>query len=122
MKKPNSGQGVTPCGVQGQSPCVFCRIIAGEIPCKKVYEDEWAFAFLDNSPICEGHTLVVPKKHYENLHDVPEDILGHVIAAVKRVASKYPVVRIVQNNGAPLQEVFHLHFHVLPGGGTWTKK
>jgi histidine triad (HIT) family protein len=65
---------------------------------------------------------VVPKKHYENIHDIPNDELAHVMATVKRVADNYPVVRILQNNGKPLQEVFHLHFHVLPGGGNWIKK
>jgi len=102
--------------------CIFCRIVNRELPVKVVYEDRYTLAFLDNFPNTEGHTLVIPKKHYVNIHDIPPRELKHVIASVQRVARKYPVCRILQNNGAPLQEVFHLHFHILPGGGTWTKR
>lgn len=101
------------------SNCVFCKIISGEIPGYKVYEDEKVVAFLDANPVSKGHTLVVPKKHVENIHGAEDmqfmwDALVKVSDAVEE-AFDPEGINIAQNNGeAAGQEVFHLHFHVTP--------
>jgi histidine triad (HIT) family protein len=101
--------------------CVFCRIIRGEERATRVYEDERVIAFMDNRPISEGHSLIVPKKHYESIFDVPEEELGYLMKIVKKVAlaiknSESPDgMRIIQNNGrAANQLIFHFHVHVIP--------
>jgi histidine triad (HIT) family protein len=99
--------------------CVFCRIIEGEIPGNIVYEDEEVVAFLDANPVSKGHTLVVPKKHVEDIHGAEGmeymwDALVKVSDAVEE-AFDPEGINIAQNNGeAAGQEVFHLHFHVTP--------
>ena len=101
--------------------CIFCKIVAGKIPAAKVYEDKNVLAFLDIEPVNNGHTLVIPKKHYETILDIPEDLLQKVIVAVKKVARavKQGVnadgINIGQSNfRAGGQEVFHIHFHIMP--------
>ena len=100
--------------------CIFCKIIKGEIPSKKVYEDDRTMAFLDINPVSEGHTLVIPKKHAENLFDIGKDDLLSVIETVKKVAEQRKKdgadgVNIIQNNGKPAgQIVEHIHFHIIP--------
>ncbi len=101
--------------------CVFCKIIRKELPASIVFEDDDVVAFLSNRPVNEGHTLVVPKKHYVNIYDIPEAEASHLFSITKRIAScvKEAMVpsgiRIVQNNGvAAGQVVFHLHIHVIP--------
>jgi histidine triad (HIT) family protein len=100
---------------------LFLKIIKGELPSFKVYEDEYTFAFLTIQPNTKGHTLVVPKKYSENLYDTDEETLAKVITSVKKVALllkkslKADGIKIAQNNerlGG--QAVFHLHFHVIP--------
>ena len=99
--------------------CVFCKIIEGEIPSFKVYEDENVIAFLDTNPVSKGHTLVVPKKHVETIHeadgmDYMWDTIVKVSNAVK-TAFNPGGINIDQNNGEMAgQEVFHLHFHITP--------
>lgn len=101
--------------------CIFCKIISGEIPCSKVYEDDLFIAFLDIRPIRKGHTLIVPKKHFENLFDTPEEearaiyqVTARVAAAVKE-ATGASGINVIQNNGADSgQEVFHSHLHIIP--------
>ena len=100
---------------------VFARILRGEIPAHKVYEDEHTLAFMDVMPQADGHTLVVPKAAAENIFDVPEDALSATILTTQRVASAVkkafdpPGVMIAQLNGRGAgQSVFHIHFHVLP--------
>jgi len=101
------------------SECIFCKIIEGEIPSHKIYEDENILAFLDTTPVSNGHTLVVPKKHVENIHEASEmnymwNGLVEVSNAVKEAFSPEGV-NIKQNNGEIAgQEVFHLHFHIIP--------
>lgn len=103
------------------SDCIFCKIIAGEIPSTKVYEDDHVFAFDDINPQAPVHTLVIPKQHIENLNDEPtKEVLAELFAAVPRVAEikgvKDSGYRIIQNNGAESgQTVFHLHIHILGG-------
>ena len=101
--------------------CIFCQIVSKEAPANVVYEDEQVVAFLSNRPVNEGHTLVVPKKHYENIFEIPEEEAAYLFRVVKRVAVAVrnamaaEGVRIVQNNGwAAGQVVFHLHVHVIP--------
>jgi histidine triad (HIT) family protein len=86
-----------------------------------VYEDERAMAFLSNRPVNVGHTLVIPKKHYENIFEIPEDEIAHLFKIVKQVAhavkraENTESIRIVQNNGeAAGQVIFHLHAHIIP--------
>lgn len=101
--------------------CVFCKIIAGEIPSYKVYEDENFLAFLDIKPINLGHTLVIPKNHYANLSEIPENELRSLILRVKKIAGllskklNFTDYTISENNG-PLsgQSVAHIHFHIIP--------
>jgi histidine triad (HIT) family protein len=101
--------------------CIFCKIIKGIIPCTKVYEDNNCLAFLDISPVNKGHTLVIPKKHYETILDIPEEALKELIAATKKVAEAIhkgmdcPGFCVLQSNfKAGGQEVPHLHFHIVP--------
>ena len=101
--------------------CIFCKIIRGEIPSKKVYEDEHTLAFLDINPASKYHTLVIPKNHCVNIYDVSVDELAKVMGTVKTVVEMYEEqygmkhVNIVNNNGALAgQEVFHLHIHIIP--------
>lgn len=101
--------------------CIFCKIIKKELPAEVVYEDDHALAFLDISPISKGHTLVIPKKHFENVFDIDESSMESLYRAVRNVA---PAVRsgveaegvnINNNNGeAAGQEVFHYHVHIIP--------
>ena len=101
--------------------CIFCKMVNNEIPCYKVYEDKNVLAFLDNSPVNPGHVLVIPKKHYLNLEDIPEDELMNVTKVIKIMAknledklgvSAYNVV--LNNNHLAGQEVLHIHFHLIP--------
>ncbi len=101
--------------------CIFCKINRKESPASVIYEDDHVVAFLSNRPVNEGHTLVVPKKHYENIYDIPEDEIGHVFKVAKRVACAVrdamaaEGIRVVQNNGwAAGQVIFHFHVHVIP--------
>jgi histidine triad (HIT) family protein len=105
------------------SNCIFCKIVRGEAKSWKVYEDENVYAFLDIHPASEYHTLVIPKKHYENIFDVPEAELLAVMAAVKKLTTLYSQklgihnVQIINSSGAEAQQdVFHLHFHIVPRG------
>ena len=107
------------------SDCIFCQIIRKQSPANIVYEDGQVVAFLSNRPVNEGHTLVIPKKHYENIYEIPEDEAAYLFKISKRVA--YAVkdamgaegIRIVQNNGwAAGQVIFHLHVHVIPLAST----
>ncbi|MBN2154931.1 MAG: HIT family protein [Candidatus Lokiarchaeota archaeon] len=101
--------------------CLFCKIISGEIPSLKVYEDENSLAFLDISPFTKGHSIVVPKNHYISLLEFPEEKMQECLSAVKKVAIKLKTkleadgINIMQNNyKAAGQEINHLHFHVIP--------
>ncbi len=101
--------------------CVFCQIIRRAAPASIIYEDEAVVAFLSNRPVNVGHTLVLPRKHYENIYDIPEDEAAYLFRITKRItqavrdAVEAEGVRIVQNNGeAAGQVVFHLHVHIIP--------
>jgi len=101
--------------------CIFCKIAKGETKSWKVYEDDSVYAFLDVNPVNEYHTLVIPKTHYENIFDVPEDELFKVMAVVRKLARLYRDqlginnVQITNSSGAEAQQdVFHFHFHIVP--------
>lgn len=101
--------------------CIFCKIVKGEIPAAKVYEDGNVLSFLDIMPSNKGHCLVVPKKHYEALLDIPDEDLSGVIKAVKKVAKALSLsmgngaYNIVMNNGKEAgQLVQHAHIHIIP--------
>lgn len=99
--------------------CIFCEIGKGNIPAKKVYEDEKYLAFLDLSQTTIGHTLVIPKKHSKNIFELDEDSLD-IMSVVKKVAlilkkTFNPIgINIVSNNERPLQSVEHFHIHLIP--------
>jgi len=101
--------------------CIFCKIVAGEIPCHKVYEDEATLAFADIAPLSEGHCLVIPKSHSGNLFDIPESDLAAVSRAVKKIGNALqkalgqPGLTILQLNGRGAnQVVMHYHTHLIP--------
>ena len=101
--------------------CIFCKIVAGEIPCYKVYEDETVLAFLDIQPVARGHTLVIPKAHYERLDQMPAELAGACAAVATRLSAKVLAAtgakawNLLQNNGrAAHQAVDHVHFHIIP--------
>ena len=101
--------------------CIFCKIIKGEIPCHKIYEDEFTLAFLDISNDASGHTLVIPKKHCKNVIDSDEKTLSRVMNTVKKVSAHYvddcgfDGIDILNANGESAEQtVFHLHFHIVP--------
>lgn len=102
--------------------CLFCKIIAGEIPSKKVYEDALCYAFYDVQPMAPTHFLVVPKAHLSSANDVNEEnaaVVGHIYAVIARLAKEQNLTggyRVVTNCGSDAgQTVHHLHFHVLAG-------
>jgi len=108
-------------GQAQQGKCPFCEIAKGAIPAKKVYEDENTIAFLDINPRNPGHTLVVPKKHFATILDIPVEDAGELFKAVKKIAvavqsgMKAQGVSISQSNGSAAgQLVPHMHFHVIP--------
>lgn len=100
--------------------CIFCKIAKGESPCYKIFENEYVLAFLDISKDLEGHTLVIPKKHFTNVLDCDDKYLAEVIKAVKLISNHYlsigyDGVNVINASGkAAEQSVFHLHFHILP--------
>ena len=100
---------------------MFCAIAAGEIPCFKVYEDDFALAYLDISPFAKGHTLVIPKAHAADIMEIGEDALKELVVRVKRIAAHLKDAlgcdgfHVLQNNGAAAgQTVRHIHFHIVP--------
>jgi histidine triad (HIT) family protein len=106
-----------------ENNCIFCRIITGEIPSKKAYEDELAFAFHDINPQAPTHVLIVPKKHIASLNEASKDdqaLLGHLTLVASKLADQLGVVdggyRTVINTGAGAgQSVWHIHVHLLGG-------
>lgn len=102
--------------------CIFCKIVAGEIPSAKVYEDDKVLAFLDISQVTPGHTLIIPKEHVKDIFDYESAHAGEVFARVPKIAraiqKAFPDcqgINIMLNNGAlAYQSVFHSHIHLLP--------
>ena len=101
--------------------CIFCKIANGEIPSATLYEDEEFRVILDLGPANKGHALILPKAHYENLYELPDETAGHAMILAKKVITKMKEVvdcdgyNVVQNNGeAAGQTVFHFHMHLIP--------
>lgn len=101
--------------------CIFCKIIAGEIPSFGLYEDDATYAFMDINPANDGHALVVPKEHSKDILAISDDSIAHTVITAKKIAAAVERtlsprgVNLVQCNGpAAGQSVFHFHMHVLP--------
>ena len=99
--------------------CIFCKIINGDIPSYKVYEDNLVYAFLDINPDSPGHTLIIPKKHYQDLVSIDNETLLHIFDVTrilkKKMEEKLNIdgLTLIQNNGV-VQEVKHFHLHLKP--------
>ena len=100
--------------------CIFCKIIDGEIPSYKVYEDENIFAFLDITQGTKGHTLIIPKEHVKNVYELTEEMAEKIFKVIPKIAKALkkafnPIgINIISNNEKPLQSVFHFHIHLVP--------
>lgn len=101
--------------------CIFCKIAAGEIPSNTIYEDDSFRVILDLGPATRGHALVLPKNHYADLYEIPEDVLAEAAKVAKKVAGTMKEklscdgLNLVQNNGeAAGQTVMHFHLHIIP--------
>jgi len=106
------------------SDCIFCKIIAGEIPSKKVFENEHVVAFLDISQVTKGHTLVVPKTHVKDIYELTPEISKNLFEVVPKIATAIketyePIgLNLLNNNGEKAgQSVFHYHMHIIPRYG-----
>lgn len=104
-----------------EDDCIFCKIVAGELPAERVQEDEHTVAFMDINPWVRGHALVVPRRHSRNLYEIPEDDLRHTAVASKQLALrmrdrlKCEGVNLLNScEPAAWQTVFHFHIHVIP--------
>lgn len=100
--------------------CIFCKIVAGEIPSFKVYEDDNIIAILDISQATKGHTLVIPKKHYKNLYELEATLAGEIFKKIPLLANAiknafHPIgLNVLINTEKPLQTVNHFHMHMIP--------
>ena len=101
--------------------CIFCKIAAGEIPSRKIYEDKDLIAIMDLSPTSKGHSLIIPKEHYTNIYDIDEEIAGKVMKTAKKLATKMTVAlncdgfNLLQNIGETAgQTMFHFQMHLIP--------
>lgn len=99
--------------------CIFCKIVEGKIPSLKIYEDDVILAFLDINPDSNGHTLIIPKKHYKDINDIDEKTLCHIYSKAKDIMKLLEEklnadgFSLLQNNGS-VQEVKHYHLHIKP--------
>ena len=103
------------------SDCLFCKIINGDIPSLKVYEDEYVYAFMDIMPLTKGHTLLIPKTHCQDLFEMPEEVAANLYKVAPKIANAIKAafnptgMNTVNNNGAAAgQSVFHYHLHFIP--------
>lgn len=101
--------------------CIFCKIAGGEIPSAALYEDNDFRVILDLGPASKGHALILPKEHYANIYQIPDELAGKAMVLAKKMAAKMKAVlpcdgvNVVQNNGACAgQTVFHFHMHLIP--------
>lgn len=104
--------------------CIFCKILNGEIPCSKIYENDYVVAFLDISQVTKGHTLIVPKRHVENVFSLTKEECANIMEACVYVANKLKEklgvenVNLLNNSGVLAgQSVMHFHMHVIPRYG-----
>lgn len=101
--------------------CIFCKLANGDIPTRTIYENENFRVIMDASPASRGHALILPKEHYANLYEIPEETAGEAMKLAKRLAEKITKAlgcdgfNLVQNNGETAgQTVFHFHLHLIP--------
>ena len=101
--------------------CIFCKLANGEFPTNSIYEDDKFNVILDLAPATKGHALILPKEHYANLYEIPEDLLAEAVKLAKKLAIHMTDVlkcdgfNLVQNNGECAgQTVFHFHLHLIP--------
>ena len=101
--------------------CIFCKIAAGDIPSATIYEDDDFRVILDIEPASKGHALILPKEHYANLYELPEELAAKALVVAKKVISKMTDIvgcdgyNVLQNNGETAgQTVFHFHMHLIP--------
>lgn len=101
--------------------CIFCKIAAGDIPSATIYEDEDFRVIMDIEPASKGHALILPKEHYANLYELPEELAAKVLIVAKKVITKMKDIvgcdgyNVLQNNGEVAgQTVFHYHMHLIP--------
>ena len=101
--------------------CIFCKIIRGDIPSSTIFEDEDFKAILDINPAAKGHALILPKQHYANLYELPEELAAKAMVLAKKLAAHMTEkldcdgLNLLQNNGAVAgQTVFHFHLHLIP--------
>ena len=114
-------------------PCIFCDILDGKREAHIVYEDEHHIAFLDKYPIDDGHTLVIPKKHYERITDMDSNDVGKIFSLIPKIAkavlsgASADAFSLAQNNGKAAKQITpHVHIHIIPRynnkGTVWTKR
>jgi len=101
--------------------CIFCKIVGGEIPCFNLHEDDDTLAFMDINPANEGHALAIIKAHHENVHAIPDDLIGACARTAKRIAGAVEAalspdgINLIQANGpGAAQSVPHFHIHIMP--------
>lgn len=101
--------------------CIFCKLANGDIPTRSIYEDEDFNVILDNGPATKGHALILPKNHYANLYELPDETAAKAMILAKKMATKMTEklgcdgFNLVQNNGETAgQTVFHFHLHLIP--------
>ena len=104
-----------------ESSCLFCQIISEKIPSKRIYADEICIGILDIFPVSKGHSLIIPRIHYNTIEDIPENVLKHLIIVVKKLGKKIhnsleiDGYNILQNNFAAAGQVInHFHIHIIP--------
>ena len=99
--------------------CIFCKIVNGDIPCYKIYEDDVVISFLDVNPKVNGHTLIIPKNHTLDITTIDDNTLNHIFKVAKKISKlleeklNIKGYTLLQNNGKP-QEVKHFHLHIIP--------
>ena len=101
--------------------CIFCKIVTKEIPTKILYEDDDTISFLDAFPITKGHTLVIPKKHFPQIQDMPENVNQKLFDTVHKIIPKTDSVKgstlvLIHNGKESGQEIMHVHIHLIPRG------
>ena len=101
--------------------CIFCKIVSKEIPAKILYEDDDTISFLDAFPITKGHTLVIPKKHFSQIQDMPDNVNQKLFDTVHKIIPKTDSVKgstlvLIHNGKESGQEIMHVHVHLIPRG------
>ena len=101
--------------------CIFCKIVNGDIPAKILYEDDYSISFLDAFPISRGHTLVIPKKHFPQIQDMPLKINQKLFETVHTMISKTDLIKgstlvLIHNGKGSGQQIMHTHIHLIPRG------